>query len=160
LDEYRLAELVHAGAPIDAFGVGTQLATSADAPALSAVYKLVELKHDDTVMYTAKFSADKSTLPGAKQVYRYPDHDLIALGTECGGLKGEPLVRPVLIDGKPLEALPGASKIRARSQAVVAALPKELLSLDEVPPYQVEVSPRLTALARQVRERLEFIEAR
>ena len=34
LNEYRLAELVRAGAPIDAFGVGTQLATSGDAPSL------------------------------------------------------------------------------------------------------------------------------
>ena len=33
LDEYRIRELVNAGAPIDSFGVGTQLATSADAPA-------------------------------------------------------------------------------------------------------------------------------
>ncbi len=154
LDEYRLAELVDAGAPIDAFGVGTQLSTSADAPALSAVYKLVELRHDNTVTYTAKFSADKSTLPGAKQVYRYPDHDMIALGTESNGAQGEPLIRPVLIDGKPVESLPAAPKIRARAQSAVAALPKELLSLDEVPSYRVDVSPRLTELAESVRERL------
>src|SRR3982751_6552213 len=41
LDEYRVAEVIRAGAPLDAFGVGTQLATSGDAPSLSAVYKLV-----------------------------------------------------------------------------------------------------------------------
>jgi len=160
LDEYRVRELVRAGAPIDAFGIGTQLATSADAPALSAVYKLVELKHENTLRYAAKFSVDKSTLPGAKQVYRYGDHDLVALGTECGGWKGEPLVRPVLIAGEPLEALPETSKIRAHSQEAVGALPKELLSFDEVSPYRVEVSPHLTELAREVRERLEPIEAR
>ncbi|MBV9674744.1 MAG: nicotinate phosphoribosyltransferase [Acidobacteriaceae bacterium] len=160
LDEYRVRELVRAGAPIDAFGIGTQLATSADAPALSAVYKLVELKHENTLRYAAKFSVDKSTLPGAKQVYRYGDHDLVALGTECGGWKGEPLVRPVLIAGEPLEALPETSKIRTHSQEAVGVLPKELLSLDEVSPYRVEVSPHLTELAREVRERLEPIEAR
>jgi nicotinate phosphoribosyltransferase len=160
LDEYRLAELIHAGAPIDAFGIGTQLATSADAPALSAVYKLVELRHGNKVMYAAKFSADKSTLPGAKQVYRYPDHDLIALGTECNSEKGEPLIRPVLMNGEPVESLPTTSKIRSHSQAAVAALPKELLSLGEAPPYQVEVSPRLKELAEGVRERLQLLEAR
>ncbi|MBV8707745.1 MAG: nicotinate phosphoribosyltransferase, partial [Acidobacteriaceae bacterium] len=159
LDEYRVRELVRAGAPIDAFGIGTQLATSADAPALSAVYKLVELKHENTLRYAAKFSVDKSTLPGAKQVYRYGDHDLVALGTECGGWKGEPLVRPVLIAGEPLEALPETAKIQTHSQKAIGAIPKELLSLDEVSPYRVEVSPHLTELAREVRERLELIEA-
>ncbi len=160
LDEYRIAELVKAGAPIDSFGVGTQLATSADAPALSAVYKLVELRHNNSIRYTAKFSADKSTLPGAKQIYRYPDHDLIALGTDCGdGIKGDPLLCPVLIGGHPIEASPSASKIRSRSQRAVAALPKELRSLDEVPPYRVEISPRLKKLAEDVREQLQAPQA-
>ncbi|HYL23554.1 MAG TPA: nicotinate phosphoribosyltransferase, partial [Burkholderiales bacterium] len=42
LDEYRVAELVGAGAPIDSFGIGTSLVTSADYPYLDAVYKLQE----------------------------------------------------------------------------------------------------------------------
>ena len=49
LDEHRLAQLVRSDAPIDSFGVGTQLATSADAPTLSAVYKLVELRNNGKV---------------------------------------------------------------------------------------------------------------
>jgi nicotinate phosphoribosyltransferase len=160
LDEYRIAELVQAGAPINAFGVGTQLATSADAPALSAVYKLVELQQGNNVKYAAKFSADKSTLPGAKQIYRYPYHDLIALGTDCGsGVKGEPLLHPVLIAGNLAETVPVISRIRSYSQAAVAALPKELRSLDEVPPYRIEISPRLVELAEDVRERLQMPEA-
>ena len=83
LDEHRVAELVQAGAPIDAFGVGTALATSSDAPSLSAVYKLVEVRNGKAVLYTAKFSDEKSTLAGAKQIYRLGDHDLLALQTEC-----------------------------------------------------------------------------
>jgi nicotinate phosphoribosyltransferase len=62
LNEYRIREIVAAGAPIDAFGVGTELATSADAPSLGVVYKLVEIGD----RYTAKFSPDKVTLPDAK----------------------------------------------------------------------------------------------
>jgi nicotinate phosphoribosyltransferase len=54
LDEHRIRNLVEAGAPIDAFGVGTQLATSADAPNLSAVYKLVELDIGGIHRFTAK----------------------------------------------------------------------------------------------------------
>ena len=60
LDEYRIRDLLAAGAPIDAFGVGTQLSTSADAPSLSAVYKLVELDIRGIQRFTAKFSDDKT----------------------------------------------------------------------------------------------------
>ena len=42
LDEYRMRDLLAAGAPIDGFGVGTSLVTSSDAPYLDAVYKLQE----------------------------------------------------------------------------------------------------------------------
>ena len=66
-----------AGAPIDAFGVGTELATSADAPSMGTIYKLVEIEHDGQTRYTAKNSPDKRTLPGAKQLFRYPDYDLL-----------------------------------------------------------------------------------
>ena len=66
LDEHRIAALIAAGAPIDAFGVGTQLGTSADAPALGAVYKLVE----DEGGPKLKLATGKQTLPGRKQVWR------------------------------------------------------------------------------------------
>ena len=44
LDEYKIAQLVARGRPVDGFGVGTELITSRDAPALAMVYKLVELE--------------------------------------------------------------------------------------------------------------------
>src|SRR5262249_27311196 len=65
LDEYRIRELVQSGAPIDSFGVGTQLATSADAPHLSAIYKLVELDISGIKRFTAKYSDEKLSLPGS-----------------------------------------------------------------------------------------------
>ena len=46
LDEHRIAQLLADAAPIDAFGVGTSLSTSSDAPALGGVYKLVEIERD------------------------------------------------------------------------------------------------------------------
>lgn len=152
LNEYRLAELVQAGAPIDAFGVGTQLATSADAPTLSVVYKLVELRRGETRSYAAKFSDEKSTLPGAKQIYRYSDHDIVALGSECNSdFEGEPLIRPIILDGKLIESLPAAPQIRAYAQSAISALPKQLLSLKEAPAHPVEISKRLIDLAESVR---------
>ena len=66
---------------------------------VSVVYKLVELQKDNSVNYAAKFSDEKSTLPGAKQIYRYPDHDVVALASECNSdfSGGEPLIRPVFV---------------------------------------------------------------
>jgi len=152
LDEYRLAELVRSRAPIDVFGVGTALATSADAPSLSAVYKLVELTRDRALHYVAKFSDEKSTLPGAKQIYRYLNCDVIALYSECNSdFQGEPLLRPILANGELLEPSPPLAKIRAKAVSAIAALPGELRSLEETAPYAVEISPRLFELAESIR---------
>jgi nicotinate phosphoribosyltransferase len=77
LDEYAIRDLVSSGAPVDAFGVGTQLATSADAPAMGTIYKLVELDVGCGIKrFTAKLSPDKTTLPGAKQLFRFEGHDV------------------------------------------------------------------------------------
>lgn len=153
LNEYRVAELVRSGAMIDAFGVGTALATSSDAPTVSAVYKMVELKRGSQVHYTAKFSDEKSTLPGAKQIYRYPHCDMVALYAECNDdFQGEPLVRPVLSHGELVEAQPTLDAVQAHAKAAIAALPKGLHSLEEATPYPVEISPRLLEMAESIRD--------
>src|SRR5918994_4535938 len=66
LDEHEVAELVRAGAPVDAFGIGTQLGVSADVPYVDAVYKLVEFDGRPVL----KLSPAKATVPGRKQVWR------------------------------------------------------------------------------------------
>src|SRR6202171_3542312 len=95
LDEWRIADLLAAGAPIDAFGVGTELATSGDAPSMGAIYKLVEVDG----RYTAKWSEEKASLPGSKQLFRFPDRDVLALAEECGPAGAEALLRPVILKG-------------------------------------------------------------
>lgn len=152
LNEYRLAELIKSGASIDAFGIGTHLATSSDAPSVSAVYKLVELKSQGNLQYTAKFSSEKSTLPGAKQIFRTAEYDTLALYSECAcDHEGEPLVRPILIDGQVIEPLPSIDAIQQHAKAAVAALPPALLSIDKQIPYPVKVSSNLLELAEQLR---------
>lgn len=152
LNEYRLVELIKSGASIDAFGVGTHLATSSDAPSVSAVYKLVELKSQGNLQYTAKFSSEKSTLPGAKQIFRTSEHDTLALYSECAcDHEGEPLVRPILIDGQVIEPLPSIDAIQQHAKAAVAALPPALLSIDKQVPCPVKVSSNLLQLAEQLR---------
>lgn len=156
LDEYRVAEFMRAGAPLDAFGIGTQLATSADAPSLSAVYKLVELQRGKNLLYTAKFSDDKSTVPGAKQIYRCPGRDVVALYNEKDdAFPGEPLLRPVIIKGERLEPRPDIKDLQAHARAAIHALPEHLKSLEPSEPYPVEISPRLLAMAEDLRQELQ-----
>jgi len=117
LNEEKLRALVASGAPIDSFGVGTDLATSADAPTLSAVYKMVEISVDGERRYTAKYSAEKSTLAGSKQVFRYEDWDQIACSWECPGScidaqECEALLRPVILNGSLVEELTSVSEAR------------------------------------------------
>lgn len=130
LDEHRIRALLADGAPIDAFGVGTQLGTSADAPALGAVYKLAE----DVRGPRMKWSEGKRTLPGTKQVYRVErngvfEYDTIALASE-EGVEGRPLLGQVMRAGERLAASPPLEAIRERVRETLAALPRALLALD------------------------------
>jgi nicotinate phosphoribosyltransferase len=123
LDESKIADIVAAGAPIDAFGVGTELAISGDAPSMGTIYKLVEIKTNGETRYTAKNSPDKRTLPGAKQLFRFPDYDLLALENECA-TGSEAMLKPLIIGGNLIEPLPDASEIRERAQKALTPWPR------------------------------------
>ena len=158
LNEYKIHELVAARTPIDMFGVGTELSTSADAPSLGVVYKLVELESPQLGhRYTFKLSEDKATLPGGKQVFRFADHDVVGRSTEClgctgtGGNSAEALLRPVILGGKLLEPLPSAAEARHRAADSIALLPAPCHSLFESHAWRVELSSELTSLTEQVR---------
>lgn len=152
LNEYKILEFAAAGAPIDAFGVGTDLATSADSPTLGVVYKLVELNG----RFTAKFSEDKHTLPGAKQVFRFATHDVIACSWEClgcepGEAEAKALLRPVMLGGQLIEPLPSANAARRNCAQAVKRLPTAVRSLfDTGQEYRVEQSHELLALYEKV----------
>lgn len=149
LDEYKIRELVRAGAPIDVFGAGTELATSADAPSMATVYKLVELETAKGKRYTAKRSAEKGSLPGAKQIFRFPDHDVLALWDEPAPRGSRPLLEPVLSGGHLLKPLPKAIGAREGAAEMVRELPDCLRQLEPAPPYRVVHSPALRALTEQ-----------
>jgi nicotinate phosphoribosyltransferase len=145
LDEFEIARLLAAGAPIDGFGVGTNFATSADAPTLESVYKLVAV--DGRPM--AKRSAGKATLPGAKQVWRRPGFggDVLGLWDEPNPAPGaEPLLQIVdLATERGDPAVVAAA--RERFEADWSVLPKQYRDLISPSGYEVEVSARLQALA-------------
>lgn len=169
LNEHRIAELRRAGAPIDLYGVGTDLVTSIDAPALGGVYKLVEIGDVERGAGgertpIAKFSEGKATLPGAHQVHRFRDRsgklarDVIALEGEPMSPDAEPLLAPVMARGARVAPREGLDAVRTRARAQLAGLPEALLSIDDEPergaPFAAEVSPRLGALVEAVRARV------
>jgi nicotinate phosphoribosyltransferase len=152
LDEYRIRDLVTAGAPIDSFGVGTQLATSADAPHMGAIYKMVEFEICGIKRFTAKYSEDKSSLPGSKQVFRDVMRDVIARSGECG--KGEALLRPIILGGRLIEPLPTLAQARDRAAESIAKLPPALRQLEVGEPWPVIHSRELRELIGQTRSNL------
>jgi len=142
LDEARIAALVAAGAPIDSFGVGTSLTTSADAPYLDAVYKLQEYAG----LARRKRSAGKATWPGRKQVWRELDaagrfaRDVVSV--ERDAQVGEVLLVPAMRAGRRLPQ-PGLEHARARCRSQLARLPAP----------RVEIAPALRRLAEDVDRR-------
>ncbi|MGC9370879.1 MAG: nicotinate phosphoribosyltransferase [Paracoccaceae bacterium] len=150
LDERVIARLVAAGAPIDGFGVGTNLTTSSDAAALDCAYKLQEYAG----RARRKRSEGKATWPGRKQVWRsYDDAGRMAgdiLSTEDDIQPGDPLIRPVMRRGKRLAPPPGMDEIREHAAQEMQRLPEALRGLDTAPAYPVTVADALVGLAAEV----------
>lgn len=161
LNEYRVDELVSKGAPIDLFGVGTELATSRDVPALGVVYKLVETEKDGKVEFKTKFSEQKAHWPGRKQIFRFsrprPDgkgtefhHDIIARSTE-NFPEGEMLIQPVMREGRRIDPRPTIEQDRARTLSNLERLPDRYQNLHDGPRYPVAHSPALERLLEDSR---------
>jgi nicotinate phosphoribosyltransferase len=147
LDEEEIARLLAAGAPIDGFGPGTLLDTSADAPYLDCAYKLVEYEGRPR----RKRSTGKETRPGRKQVFRRLEAsgrlagDLLALEGETAA--GEPLLRPAMRAGRRVAAAEPLAESRRRAAAGLDSLPVALRDLGAGAPYTVALSPALERLA-------------
>ncbi|HAK95899.1 MAG TPA: nicotinate phosphoribosyltransferase [Planctomycetes bacterium] len=153
LDEHRVREFVAGGAPIDGFGVGTRMNTSADEPYLECVYKLQE--YDG--LPRRKRSEGKATWPGRKQVVRsFDEKNRMAgdlLTTADAVPAGQGLLQDVMRNGRRLEAPPPLDAVRRRAQAELARLPEPLRSLSAAPAYPVAVADSLRALAEEVDSR-------
>ncbi len=147
LNEYKIRDLLAAGSPIDVFGVGTELTTSRDEPSLNTIYKLVEQETAGGSVGRFKLSAGKKTYPFAKQVLRKHgrdgsfESDLIARATERA--EGEPLLEPILHQGRPVRPLPSISECQARFIEQRRHLTPALLKLEHAAPYPVKVSDEL-----------------
>ena len=155
IDEYRIATILDAGAPVDGFGVGGNLGVGLGAVAsgtvggvIGAVYKLVWFDSDPEHPARIKIAGDKSTWPGRKQVYRIGDfdHDLIALDDELPIPDSRALLQPIVLDGKRVMPEESVHQIRSRARASLDALPAYLRELTPDRPYLVDMSAALLAL--------------
>jgi nicotinate phosphoribosyltransferase len=153
LDEDAIAALLGAGAPLDGFGVGTSLTTSADVPGLDCAYKLQEYAG----RARRKRSTGKATWPGRKQVWRRfgadgrMEDDVLSL--EADAQTGEALLQPAMRAGRRLAPSPGLANIRARAARNLEQLPQTLRTLQAGASYPVRVAEALVRLAAEVDER-------
>jgi nicotinate phosphoribosyltransferase len=148
LDELEVELLVADGAPVDAFGIGTQMGVSADAPFVDSVYKLADLDGRPVL----KLSTGKATAPGRKQAWRGTDGDTLSLRDEPGPEGASPLLGPVMRDGVRLGSAPSIEQMRERFEADLAALPPGARRLRDATPIDVRHSAALQALTASTRD--------
>nr|VFK27437.1 MAG: nicotinate phosphoribosyltransferase [Candidatus Kentron sp. MB]VFK28625.1 MAG: nicotinate phosphoribosyltransferase [Candidatus Kentron sp. MB]VFK74311.1 MAG: nicotinate phosphoribosyltransferase [Candidatus Kentron sp. MB] len=156
LEENSIAALLASGAPIDGFGVGTEMGVSGDAPKLDIVYKLCQYANHGCI----KLARGKSVLPGRKQLFRAAEDgrdimDTIARADEeIPGARA--LLAPVMKKGKALpQGTIALETVRHYATEQTSRLPKEIQGITEAPsPYPVQVSAALLADREKIRARL------
>ena len=155
LNEYRIKEILDKNAPIDAFGIGTELVTSRDDPAIAGVYKLIEYNHKPKI----KISEDKLTYPGKKQIYRVYNkqgefkEDILMLDNEPKPPDSEALLIPVVENGKLIYELPNLDEIQQFYLSNIKKLPDKYKSLDENSIFKLRISKKLSELINSLTEK-------
>lgn len=180
LDEFRIRELKQSGAKVQAWGVGTRLATAYDQPALDGVYKLAAIRepqNDGAWRFVIKLSEDEAKVPnpGIQQVRRFsergkpvvdviydlarpPEGDWRYVAPDApdsvkrvpGGAQGQDLLVPVLKAG---EDLAGRGDIAASRRCTLDALrdlPEQYRRLEEPARYPVGLERGLSAFKREL----------
>lgn len=147
MNEYKIAALTEAGAPIDAYGVGTDIVTSRDAPTIGGIYKLAQ----DTSGPKMKLSENKVTLPGVKQIYRACENgkyvrDVVGLENEV--IAGMGLLVPVVRQGELVYKLPTLQESRQYCLEERAKLPEVYRRISDFEKYPVETSEKLQQLTQ------------
>jgi nicotinate phosphoribosyltransferase len=154
IDEFRIADLLQAGAPIAGFGVGGNLAVGLGTVSsgtvggvLGAVYKLVwyEGVSDPARI---KLAGEKSTWPGRKLVYRIGEfeEDVIQLDDEPAPGNGTSLLQPAIRDGEIAADLPSVQDIQIRALANVRDVPERYRTLHDPARYPVRRSAGILEL--------------
>lgn len=143
-DEFKIDEALKSGAKIDAFGVGTSLGVSADAPFADIVYKLVRYGQRDV----RKLSPGKKTLGGEKQVFRFQHDnglyrkDIIGMRNEIHDA-GSPLLNSAMVSGRLVRPHPPLDDIRQFFKENFEKLGDEYKAIHPRQVYPVSISPHL-----------------
>lgn len=162
LDEYVIKSLKEQGAPIDIFGVGTNLVTGKPDAALDGVYKLSEYNGKPRIKLSENIS--KVSLPYKKQVYRMLDNNGMFYGADAIGMftegkvtriehpfdatkgldlspyKHEPLLEKVMENGKRVVASRSVTEISKYSQSRLDQLPNEYKRFQNPHIYKIGLS--------------------
>jgi nicotinate phosphoribosyltransferase len=151
LDEKKIEQIIRRGGDVDAFGVGTKMGVSADAPYLDIAYKMVELGGRAVL----KLSPGKTSLGGRKQVFRLrgPAGELKkdVIGLRGEKLPGEPLLRQVMSRGETIGRRPALPEIQATFIAEFAKLDRKYRApAGSLPRFPVSQSPRLRRLQARI----------
>jgi nicotinate phosphoribosyltransferase len=155
LNEYKIKEIIDKNTPIDAFGIGTELATSRDDPTIAAVYKLTEYKGIPRM----KISEGKLTYPGKKQIYRIFDkngifkEDILMLDDEAPPPSSEALLLPVLKNGTLVSKLPELNEIQQVYLNNVNRLPEDFKVLEENHIFNLRISQKLEELTNSLKNK-------
>ena len=127
LDEFRIAELLEAGAEIDGFGVGTRFTVSQHVPAIGIVYKIA--RYGDRDLH--KTSPEKATLPGRKTILRTGDSTCEKDTLIPFELRPDDLL-------KPFESAEPMPIIQERLKRELSALPDSIKRIIEPTEYPVD----------------------
>jgi len=164
LDEFLIKSLLDQKAPIDLFGVGTNLVTGQPDAALDGVYKLAYANAQPRIKLSE--SMEKITLPGRKQAFRLRREedlagaDVVALSNETnitlmhhpfdplkslaiGEYDKEPLLHKVMENGRRLAPPLSVHEITAYSRQRLNALPDEYKRFENPHIYKIGISDRL-----------------
>ncbi|HYH10712.1 MAG TPA: nicotinate phosphoribosyltransferase [Thermomicrobiales bacterium] len=164
IDEYRIEEILGAGAPVDGFGVGGNLGVGLGTidsgtvgGVIGAVYKLVWFDSDEFHPSRIKLAGGKSTWPGRKQAYRIGnfERDVVQIDREPQPVGGRPLLLPIVENGIRVSPEETVQTIRQRALASLDSLPQSLRELTPSSQYPVEMSERLLALRQETIERYQ-----
>lgn len=139
LDEWEINRLQQAGACIDGYGLGTKLVTGKP---VNGVYKLVEIDGIPTM----KYSTNKATYPGRKQIFRSQNQDRLGLAEEKPQTGEKTLLQLVIKQGKRVVTKETLTTIQQRTAESVKNLPKQTRQLDQPLPFSVKFSPQLQQL--------------